>query len=73
LAVVGSPLSTIDHVDAILDGLSPDYDGFVTSILSRNDPYTVDELEALLLAQEERFEKHKLVQDPLLQVNTVSA
>jgi len=64
LAVVGSRLSTAYHIDAILDGLSPDYDGFVTSILSRSDPYTVDELEALLLAQEERFEKHKLVQDP---------
>jgi len=38
LAVVGSPLSTADHVEAILNGLSPVYDGFITSILSRSDP-----------------------------------
>ncbi|XP_068499587.1 uncharacterized protein [Phaseolus vulgaris] len=72
LVVVGSPLSTTDHVDVILDGLSADYDGFITSILSRQDPYTVDDLEALLLAQEERFEKHKLAHDSILQVNNVS-
>jgi len=33
----------------------------------------MDDFEALLLAQEERFDKHKLAQDPLLQINTVSA
>ena len=72
LAVVGSPVSTANHFNAILDGLSPDFDGFITSIRSHSDPYTVDDLEALLLAQEERFDKHKLAQDPLLQVNTIS-
>jgi len=66
LVSVGSPLSTADHVDAILDGLSADYDSFITSILSRQDPYTVDDLEALLLAQEERFERHKLARDSIL-------
>jgi len=73
LAAVGSSLSTANYVNAILNGLSPDYDGYLTSILLRSDLYTVDELEALFLAQEEHFEKHKLVQDPLLQVNTVLA
>jgi len=73
LAAVGSPITIADHVDAILDGLSAEYDGFVTAILSRQDPYTVDDLEALLLAQEERFERHKLAQDSILQVNTSSS
>jgi len=73
LAAVGSPITTADHVDAILDGLSAQYDGFVTSILSCQYPYTVDDLEALLLTQEERFERHKLAQDSILQVNTVSS
>ena len=70
--MVGSPISTTDHVDAILDGLSADFDGFIAFILSRKDPYTVDDLETLLLAQEERFEKHKLAHYSILQVNTVS-
>jgi len=73
LVVVGSPLSTADHVDAILDGLFVDYDGFITSILSHQEPYTIDDLEALLLAQEERFERHKLAHDSILQVNNVSS
>jgi len=33
------------------------------------DPYTVDEIEALLLAQEERLEKYQLVDQHMLQVN----
>jgi len=59
LAVVGSPISTEDHIDVILDGLPEEYDHFVTSIISRLNPYIVDEIETLLLAQEERLEKHK--------------
>jgi len=59
-------------VDAILDGLSEDYDGFITSILSHTYPYNVDELEALLLAQKEWFEKHRLAQSFVFQVNTTS-
>jgi len=57
LAVVGCPISTEDHIEAILDGLSDEYDPFVTSVTSRLDPYTVDDIEALLLAQKSRIEK----------------
>jgi len=66
-------MSTTDHVDTIPEGLSADYDGFITSILSRQDPYTIDDLEALHLAEEERFERHKLAHESILQVNTVSS
>ena len=59
LAAIGSPITEDDHIEYILDGLPEDYDGFVTSILSRHEPYTVEEIEALLLAQEEWFEKHR--------------
>ena len=64
LASVGAPISVEDHIEAILDGLSSDYDPFVASVLSRRDPYTVAEIEALLLVQEERLERHNQV-DPL--------
>jgi len=37
-------------MEAILDGLPDDFHGFVTSILSRIEPYTIEEIEALLLA-----------------------
>nr|KYP31488.1 Retrovirus-related Pol polyprotein from transposon TNT 1-94 [Cajanus cajan] len=72
LAAVGPPISDEDHIDAILDGLPDEFDCFVTSITSRLDPYIVDEIEALLLAHEERSEKQKRSDTPLIHANTVS-
>ncbi|WVY94767.1 hypothetical protein V8G54_033855 [Vigna mungo] len=59
LAVIGSLISTEDHVEAILGGLYEDYDNFVTSILTLSDAYNIEEIEALLLSQEELHEKYK--------------
>jgi len=72
LTVVGSNVSTEDHLEAILDGLPEEYDSFITSVTSRLDPYTIEDIEALLLAQEERFDKHKSLDHPLIQANTAS-
>jgi len=38
LVDISSPMSNDDHFEAILDGLSEEFDSFVTSILSRLDP-----------------------------------
>jgi len=35
LAVVGAPVSINEHVDALLDDLIEDYNGFITSITTR--------------------------------------
>jgi len=43
----------------LLDGLSKKYDPSIVVITSRTEPYTDKEIEALLLAWEERFEKHR--------------
>lgn len=59
LAAAGSPIDDDEHIQVILDGLSDVYDQIVASILSRNDPYTIQEIEALLMAIEERIEKRK--------------
>jgi histone deacetylase 1/2 len=69
LAAIGSPLSAEEHVDAIFDGLPEEYDGFVTSVLSRTKPYFVLQIEALLMAQEECLEKHKRHEGSSLQAN----
>lgn len=58
LASVGHPVSSSDHIDAILNGLPEEYDTFVISINSRSESYVVEEIESLFLAQEERIEKH---------------
>ena len=39
LAAFGAPIFVEDHIETILDGLPPDFDPFVASILSRTDPY----------------------------------
>ncbi|KAF7814697.1 Retrovirus-related Pol polyprotein from transposon TNT 1-94 [Senna tora] len=59
LASIGASLSTHDHVETIFDGLSEEYESFVTSISLRTEEYSVSEIEALLLAQEARVEKFK--------------
>jgi len=53
-----------DHMEAILDGLSEDYDPFVASTMSKSKLDTINEIETLLLTQEERLDKHRLL-DPL--------
>ena len=44
------------HIDAIFDGLSSECDTFIVSVNSCIDPYSVDEIESLLLAQETQIE-----------------
>ncbi|XP_020218432.1 uncharacterized protein LOC109801728 [Cajanus cajan] len=72
LAAVGSPISEEEHIEAILDGLPEEFDSFITCITSRLDPYSVDDIEALLLAQEERFEKHRKTEQNFIQANTAT-
>ena len=50
LALVGHKISVKYHIDAIFEGLPQDYETFIISVNSRLDPYTVEEIEALLLA-----------------------
>ena len=59
LISVGAPLSENDHVEAILEGLTEEYSPLITSITSREKPISVGQLEALLMAQEERIEKYR--------------
>lgn len=73
LAAIGSPISTDDNVEAILDGLTEEYGSFVTVVLSHIYPYTVEEIEALLLSQEEWLDKNKTAEQNHLQANLVSS
>uniref|UniRef100_A0A803PTA9 Uncharacterized protein n=1 Tax=Cannabis sativa TaxID=3483 RepID=A0A803PTA9_CANSA len=56
-ANVGHPLFAQDHIENIFNGLSSEYDVFVTFVNTRLDAYTVAEIETLLMAQEVRLEK----------------
>ena len=57
LGLVGHSMFEKEHIDAIFEGLSTDYDTFILSIESRIDIYTIDDIESLLLAQETKIEK----------------
>ena len=57
LVSIGCSVSDFEHIVVILGGLSSEYDAFVTSINTRVDPYSVVEIEALLLAHESRIEQ----------------
>lgn len=50
LAAVGNPIPMNDYIEAIFDGLPDEYDSIVTTVISKTEAYTVDEIEALLLA-----------------------
>ena len=56
LIAMGAPVGTEEHIESILDGLPSNYSPLVTSIISRLDPYSIEEMEALLLAVEARIE-----------------
>ena len=58
LASVGHILTDKDHIDAILDDLTDEYDAFITSILARSESYTIEEVESMIMAQEARIEKN---------------
>jgi len=44
-------ITTNDHVEAILNGLSEECDGFVIVVLSHVDSYNIEEIESFLLSQ----------------------
>jgi len=59
LASIGFSISVADHIEAIFEGLPSEYDNFIPSVTSRIEPYFVLEIEALLVAQENRIERYK--------------
>ena len=58
LASVGHILTDKDHIDDILDDLTDEYDAFITSILTRSQSDTVEEVEFFIMTQEARIEKN---------------
>jgi histone deacetylase 1/2 len=58
LAAIGKPLREEETISYILAGLGPDYDPLVTSLTTRNDDITLDEVYSHLLAFEHRHEQH---------------
>jgi hypothetical protein len=58
MAAIGQPLNDFETVSYILVGLGSEYDHFVTSITTRVDPLSLEEIYGHLLAYELRLEQH---------------
>lgn len=72
LAAIGSPISFNEHIEAVFGGLDDDYEGIITSLLARVEPFTISELHAMLITQEECISlKKKNAQ--VLQANLVQS
>lgn len=61
LIAIGEPITDNKHINAILDGLLDEYDNFVINVSMRSESYSVAELEALLMTQEDRIERNKKI------------
>jgi hypothetical protein len=59
LAVVGQPLNGFEKVSFLLAGLGSDFDPFITSVTTRAEPLSVDEIYGHLFSHEMRFEQHQ--------------
>jgi len=57
LTATGQPLNDFESVSFLLKGLGTEYDPFVTSIITRVDPLSIDELYGHLLAHEMRLDQ----------------
>lgn len=51
LASVGFPITMTDNIEAILDGLFEEFEGFIISIITTVDPYTIEEVELMLMTR----------------------
>lgn len=50
LISIGNPVTTDENIEFIFEGLGKEYDPFICSVNYRLEPYTVSEIEALLIA-----------------------
>ncbi|GAU30708.1 hypothetical protein TSUD_39320 [Trifolium subterraneum] len=59
LIAMGESISEQEQIDAILDGLSEEFNSFVMMVYSRFDNPTVEDVEGLLMLQEAQFDKFR--------------
>ena len=59
LVAVGQPISSNASITYIFASLGQEYDPFVTSVQTRVDPLSLNELYGLLLTHEQRLEEHQ--------------
>lgn len=56
---IGDPVYTQEQMNVILEGLPEEYDSLINLLSTRYESSDLDELEALILAQEVRFDHYR--------------
>jgi len=59
LAAIGKPVDALKLISNILAGLGPEYDPLVTSVTTRQDSISLNDLYGYMLSYELRLEQHK--------------
>ncbi|XP_057747207.1 uncharacterized protein LOC130966419 [Arachis stenosperma] len=69
LTTVGTPLTDAEYTNVILDGLNEYYQSFLTYVIAKDPPYSIPDLETLLMAQEDIVKRFKKLNSSIVQVN----
>jgi hypothetical protein len=72
LAAINKPLQESELVSYILAGLGAEYDSLVTSITTRIDPISIDDLYGHLLSYDLCFEQHQSAVDVSILIANVA-
>nr|POF07385.1 hypothetical protein CFP56_37452 [Quercus suber] len=73
LAAAAQPIPEPDLILHILGGLSPEYESFVTSVTTRSDDLSLEDLNAMLLNQEMRINNAQISFSPEPQANIANS
>uniref|UniRef100_A0A803PJW7 GAG-pre-integrase domain-containing protein n=1 Tax=Cannabis sativa TaxID=3483 RepID=A0A803PJW7_CANSA len=63
LAIAGYPVHDFDLILHLLNGLGPEFHSVESSITSRSENLSLEEVQALLMSHESRLERHSTVLD----------
>lgn len=73
LIAIGIPITTKEHIESIFEGLLNEYDPFECAVNSHQVPFTINEVESLLLALEVRFERNIVTRSEIISVSVASS
>lgn len=74
LLVIDDPISGRDEIDAILQGLSEDYNSFIMMIYGKGKPNDIYDIDSLLYMQEAQLDMYRQELDaPSVKTNIAKA
>ncbi|XLR54392.1 hypothetical protein S83_005064 [Arachis hypogaea] len=69
LAALGSPLTTEEHKEALLEGLSEEYQMILTTVNTKPELYSLCEVETIIMSYDDMLDKFRRSTNPMVQAN----